>query len=97
MKQEYQATPQAGGKAQEQRQPPERVRNIRPEELKAQRKLIKEKEGSVFKAGPPQNLPVKKMTEPKVIIRKPETKPVEQPQKKNLQDKGDGFLKHDRK
>jgi hypothetical protein len=97
MKQEYQAAPQTGGKTLEQRQPPERVRNIRPEELKAQRKLIKEKEGSVFKAGPSQNLPVKKMTEPKVIIRKPETKPGEQPEKKNLQDKRDGSLKHDRK
>ncbi len=89
--------PPVSGKAPEAKQPPERVRKIRPEELKAQRKLIREKEGSVFKAQPPANLPVKKMTEPKVIIRKPETPPVGQPQKKNLQDKRDGSLKHDRK
>lgn len=105
MKQEYQAAPHDGGKALEQRQPPERVRNIRPEELKAQRKLIKEKEGSVFKAGPSQNLPVKKMTEPKVIMRKPASQPATQPkpqeqqkfQKKGQTEKENGLKKWDQR
>ncbi len=52
-------------------QPPERFRKTRPEEIKNERRLVKDRNASVFRAKPPDNLPVKKMTEPKVIIRKP--------------------------
>jgi len=51
--------------------PPERFRNIRPEEMKNDRRLVKEREASVFKPQQPDNLPVRKSNKPKVIIRKP--------------------------
>ncbi len=60
--------------------PPERFRNIKPEELKNERRLVKDREASVFKPRPPDNLPVRKMNEPKIIIRKPA-----QPQKSDSQ------------
>ena len=63
--------------------PPERFRKIRPEEMKNERRLIREREASVFRSQPPENLPVTKMREPRVIIRKPG----QQPQKPV---KGDG-------
>ncbi len=64
-------------------QPPERFRKIRPEEMKNERRLVKDRDASVFRPQPPENLPVKKMNEPKVIIRKPE-----QQQKKSNQGEG---------
>jgi hypothetical protein len=58
------------------------VRNTRPEELKNERPLVKQRESSVFRPQQPENLPVKKLNEPRVIKR--EQKPRgEQPQKKN--------------
>ncbi len=63
--------------------PPERFRKIHPEEMKSERKLIKERNASVFRSRPPENLPVRKMREPRVIIRNPE-----KPQEKS--DKGEG-------
>ena len=63
--------------------PPERFRNIQPGVLKNERRLIKEREASVFRSQPPENLPVRKMREPRVINRKQE-----QQQKKI--DKGEG-------
>jgi hypothetical protein len=66
--------------------PPERFRRIRPEEMKNERRLIKEREASVFRPQPPENLPVRKMREPKTIIRKP-SQQSQQPQKIN---KGEG-------
>jgi hypothetical protein len=51
--------------------PPERFRRIRPEEMKNERRLIKERDASVFRSQPPENLPVRKTREPKTIIRKP--------------------------
>ncbi len=68
--------------------PPERFRRVRPEELQNERRLIKDRDASVFKPVPPENLPVRKMREPKVIIRKPAPQPQpggqpQQPKKKN--------------
>jgi hypothetical protein len=62
--------------------PPERFRRIRPEELKNERRLIKDRDASVFQPSPPENLPVRKMREPKVIIRRPapQAQPGVQPQ-----------------
>jgi len=51
--------------------PPERVRKNRPDVLKNERKLVKEREGSVFKQQAPEELPVKRSTEHKVINRAP--------------------------
>jgi hypothetical protein len=66
----------------EQQLPPERVRKTRPEELKNERPLVKQRESSVFRPQQPQNLPVKKLNEPKIIKRKPGPPPQgEQPQK----------------
>lgn len=63
--------------------PPERVRKTRPEEIKKERRLVKDRDASVFRPQPPENLPVKKMNEPKVSIRKPS-----QPRKKVNQGEG---------
>ncbi|HSB34143.1 MAG TPA: hypothetical protein VLG39_06785, partial [Nitrospirota bacterium] len=51
--------------------PPERVRRTRPEELKNERPVIRDRGASVFKPATPENLPVRRMREPRVIIRKP--------------------------
>lgn len=67
--------------------PPERFRNIQPGVLKNERRLIKEREASVFRSQPPESLPVRKIREPRVINRKPE-----QQQKKI--DKGEGRERH---
>ncbi len=58
--------------------PPDRVRKTRPEEMKNQRRVVREREDSVFKQQPPDNLPVRKLNEPRVIKKKP----AQQPQKK---------------
>jgi hypothetical protein len=63
--------------------PPERFRKIRPEEMKNERRLVKDRDASVFRPQPPENLPVRKMNEPRVIMRKPQ-----QPQKKVHQGEG---------
>jgi hypothetical protein len=62
--------------------PPERVRSTRPEELKNERPVIRDRGASVFKPAPPENLPVRKMREPRVIIRRPapQQQPGGQPQ-----------------
>ena len=70
----------------EQRLPPEQVRRSRPEELKNERRLVQEREASVFKTQPPENLPVRKSNEPKGINRKTVK---QQPQKK------DGQVQHE--
>ena len=83
-----------------QHQPPERVQKNRPEVLKNERRLVKQRESSVFHAQPPENLPVKKQSEPRVIIRKPA--PVQQqgggqPQKKPQGEKREGRPSGDRR
>jgi len=64
------SAPPAPSAPTERRQPPERVQRTRPEDIKQQRKLMKEKDTSVFSPGRPTELPVTKRTEPKVIMRK---------------------------
>ncbi|HEX9136680.1 MAG TPA: DUF6600 domain-containing protein, partial [Nitrospirota bacterium] len=63
----------------EQQLPPERVRTTRPEEMKNERRLVKERDASVFKPQTPENLPVKRSNEPRVINRKPVPQQGEQP------------------
>jgi hypothetical protein len=62
--------------------PPERFRRVRPEELQHERRVIKNRDSSVFQQAPPENLPVRKMHEPRVIIRRPvpQQQPGVQPQ-----------------
>ena len=92
-------TPPMVQQRREQQLPPERVQKNRPEVLKNERKLVKEREGSVFRQQAPENLPVKRSNEPKVIIRNPakqqgEQKPARQPdeqkQKKEHDEKRNG-------
>ncbi len=77
------------------KQPPERVRNMRPEEMKVQRKLVRERDASVFSTERPQNLPVKQLREPKEIMRKPGQRPEQQHEKKNQEEKKEGRGRHD--
>lgn len=72
------AAPPVVQRPPEQQLPPERFRKIQPEEMKNERRLVKEREASVFKPQPPENLPVRKLNEPRTIMRKPV-----QEQKKN--------------
>jgi hypothetical protein len=74
--------------------PPERVRKIRPEELKNERRLVKEREASVFKTQPPENLPVRRSTEPKVIERRPSTTPQPRQQQPQKKDRGEMQEEH---
>jgi hypothetical protein len=69
----------------EQRLPPEQVRKTRPEEMKNERRLVKERDASVFKPQPPENLPVKRSNEPRVINRKPIPQQGEQPRQQQPQ------------
>jgi hypothetical protein len=62
--------------------PPEQYRRIRPQEMKNDRRVVREREASVFRAQPPDNLTVRKLNEPRVIPRKP----VQQPQKKKSEE-----------
>ncbi len=55
----------------ERRPPPERLRSIRPSDGKNTRPLVRERNASVFRSRPPENLPVKRSNEPRVINRKP--------------------------
>jgi hypothetical protein len=82
-------TPPLAQKRNEQRLPPERVQKNRPDVLKSERKLVKEREGSVFMPQAPANLPVKRSNEPKVINRNPAKQPGEQKQKKEQGEKQD--------
>lgn len=66
-------TPPMVRQGQGQQRPPDRVIKNRPDTLKNERRMVKEREGSVFQSQPPANLPVKKVPEPRPIIRqKPE-------------------------
>jgi len=75
---EQRAIPPYVGRVPEKRLPPESVRKIRPEELKNERPLVRDRNASVFKPQPPENLPVRKQNEPRVITRK--QAPTQQPQ-----------------
>ncbi len=76
-------TPSASKKEPERQVlPPERFRKIQPEEMKNERRLVKDRDASVFRPQPPENLPVKKKNEPRVIKREasPKQKQVNQGQ-----------------
>jgi hypothetical protein len=66
-------SPAAGSAAQARQLPPERVRRNKTEELKSQRPVVKQPEGSVFQSKQPDNLAVTRSKQPRVIIRKPQT------------------------
>jgi hypothetical protein len=64
----------------------------RPEDVKVQRRFVKEKEASAFKPERPADLPVLQKKEPKVIIRKQPVpqqapQPPQKPQKPQQQQK----------
>jgi hypothetical protein len=86
--------------SEQQSLPPERFRRIRPEEFKNERRVIKDRDASVFKPAPPENLPVRKTREPRVIIRKPvpQQQPggQPQPQKKNREEEKERRLERER-
>ncbi len=63
------APPQAIQKTPEQRLPPERFRRINPESMKQERRVVRERESSVFMQRRPENLPVRKSHEPREIRR----------------------------
>jgi hypothetical protein len=64
-----------------QQQPPERIQQVKPAEIKVERKLMKEREASVFKPGSQKPLFLKQLKEPKVIKRN--IKPPARPEKKD--------------
>jgi uncharacterized protein DUF6600/FecR-like protein len=66
--------------------PPERYRRIRPQEMKNDRRVVREREASVFRPQPPDNLTVRKLNEPRVIPRKP----AQQPQKRKAEEGTEG-------
>lgn len=49
--------------------PPVRVQQTRPEEVKSERKVVRDREASAFSKQQPQNLPVKRLHEPREIKR----------------------------
>jgi hypothetical protein len=55
--------------------PPDRVRRVNIEEIKRERRVVPEERGSVFRPQrPPENMPVKRSSEPKRVVR-PQTSP----------------------
>jgi hypothetical protein len=78
----------------EQQLPPERVRRINPGEMKQERRLVKERESSVFRSQPPQDLPVRRSSEPREIKRRAmqPKQSVEQGQKQNRGEQREGPL-----
>ena len=67
--------------------PPERVQRTSPETVKSERPLARERNSSVFRTTPPEDLPVKKMKEPRQVIRKQEQKSDQQRQDQGEQRK----------
>jgi hypothetical protein len=70
--------------------PPERVRKNRPDTLKQERRLVMEQNASVFRQQAPANLPVKRSSEPRVIVRTPPKQPAAQKNMKDHEEKHDG-------
>lgn len=70
--------------------PPERVQKNRPDVLRNERRLVKEREGSVFRQQVPENLPVRRSNEPKAINRNPAKQNGEQKPKKEHDEKRNG-------
>jgi len=73
------------------KQPPERIQRIKPAEIKVERKLVKEREASVFKPGTQRPLLLKQLKEPKVINRniKPPARPEKKEKPQNRMDRND--------
>jgi len=71
--------PKAVQKTPERQLPPERFRRINPEVTKQERRVVKERESSVFMQRQPENLPVKQSREPREIRRPTTTVPSPQP------------------
>lgn len=57
---------------QQQQLPPERVQRNRPENMKNERPLVRQRGASVFKQQQPDNLPTTRSKEPRVINRRPQ-------------------------
>jgi hypothetical protein len=76
------AAPPSPVAGNENKQPPARVRQTRPDQIREQRQLQRDQGGSVFRQGRPPELNVRQQREPKVIDRK-------QPQQQRQQKKGD--------
>ncbi len=57
---------------QTQQQPPERIRRTRPEDVKNARPLIRQRDASVFQSRQPDNLPVRRSNQPRVVNRIPQ-------------------------
>jgi hypothetical protein len=70
--------------------PPERVQKNRLDVLRNERRLVKEREGSVFRQQVPENLPVKRSNEPKAINRNPAKQNGAQTPKKEYDEKRNG-------
>lgn len=65
------APPPASTGSPAHRQPPERVQRTRPEEIRRERRVVKERDASVFSPGRrPAELPVTERKEPRMIFRK---------------------------
>jgi hypothetical protein len=64
----------------ESKRPPERIRQTMPAEIKVQRRIVRERDASVFRPEAPKPLQLKQLKEPKVIIRG--KRPPEQQDKK---------------
>ncbi len=60
---------------QAQQQPPERIRRNRPQDLKNERPLVRQRDASVFQPRQPDNLPVRRSNQPRVINRPPQQQP----------------------
>lgn len=62
------------------KQPPERINRIKPEQVRKERRLVKDRKASVFQLEQPRPLRLKQVREPKEIKRK--IKPVRRQEKK---------------
>jgi hypothetical protein len=67
-----QAVAPRASQPRQQQQPPERIRRSRPENLKNERPMVRQRQGSVFRSQPPDNMPVTRSQQPRVIRRNQE-------------------------
>jgi hypothetical protein len=81
--------PSAMQRTPEQRLPPERVRRTNPEEMKQERRLVKERGSSVFRPQQPENLTVRKSHEPREIKRGTAPQQTGEQQLKQKQNRGE--------
>lgn len=74
----------------QEKQPPDRVKQTRPEEIRNQRKLVRDHNASVFRREGPQELPIKTSREPREIVRKQRHIPSQQNQHGNKHQSDEG-------